>query len=112
MINPCTMREFTLIGLLGWGMLMTPMARAQSTSADPVYPEQAVTDILDNCHQQTAQFLPPDFIEPLCQCVLTRFQAEFSYTDYEHLIDEAEKTGEDPPQFSQIGRKCALEQLI
>ncbi|MDJ1179749.1 hypothetical protein PJF56_12825 [Roseofilum sp. BLCC_M91] len=106
------MRWFALIGWVGLGMLMTPMARAQSTSVDPVYPEQAVTDILDNCQQQTAQFLPPDLIEPLCQCVLTQFQAEFSYGDYEQLIDEAEKTGEDPPQFSQIGRKCALEQLI
>jgi len=97
----------TLIGLGCLAMLATPLARAESTPN--LYPEKAVNEILDNCRQETETFLPPDFVEPLCQCVLTQFQDQFSYGDYQTIIRDAQEKGEDPPQFMEIGQACAAE---
>lgn len=97
----------TLMSLGYLGILVTPLARAQSTPNS--YPEKAVNEILDNCRQKTGQFLPADFVEPLCQCVLTEFQAQFTYADYQRIIREAEAKGEDPPQFTEIGQECAAK---
>lgn len=97
----------TLMSLGYFGMLVTPLAQAQSTP-NP-YPEKAVNEILDNCGKKVESFLPADFVEPLCQCVLTEFQAQFTYGDYQRIIREAEAKGEDPPQFTEIGQECAAK---
>lgn len=101
-----------LATLIGLGCLgITPLSRAQSTPTPTpyVYPEDAVNEILKNCREETETFLPPDLIEPLCECVLTEFQAQFSHSEYQKLIAEAEKKREDPLQFLEIGQQCAVQ---
>lgn len=115
MINSWKKGLATAIALGCFGMLATPLTRAQSTpTATPtptphVYPEEAANDILENCRQESGKFLPPELVEPLCECVVTEIKVEYDYEQYQTITGEAEKQGEDPPEFTEIGEQCAVE---
>ncbi|MDJ1184815.1 hypothetical protein [Roseofilum casamattae] len=97
----------TMLGLLPNSLL----AVAQETTTPHQYPQDAIAEILADCHTETEKILPPDVVEPLCQCVIAEFQAQLSYDEYQQLVEQAETEGDDPEVLAEIGEECAVNAI-
>ena len=96
-----------MFGLLPGSLI----ARAQETTPPHQYPQDAIANILADCRAETEKILPPDVVEPLCQCVIAEFQAQLSYDEYQQLVKQAETEDNDPDVLAEIGEECAVNVL-
>lgn len=80
-------------------------AIAQETppSEPHVYPEDFVADYLEDCRQLAmAEDLTAQEADTLCLCTIERFQAEYSFEEYQQLDQETKE---------EIGYDCFDEIL-
>ncbi|TVQ46108.1 MAG: hypothetical protein EA365_06395 [Gloeocapsa sp. DLM2.Bin57] len=78
---------------------------AQESQPTPhVYPEDFVTDYLADCRELAiAEGLLPEDADILCQCTIDKFQAQYSFEEYEQLSQEAKE---------EVGYDCFDELLF
>ncbi|ELR98361.1 hypothetical protein GLO73106DRAFT_00021910 [Gloeocapsa sp. PCC 73106] len=68
------------------------MAVAIAQATPSVYPEDFVTDYLEECRQLAlAEDLTTEEADVLCACTIESFQAQYSFEEYQQLSQETKE---------------------
>ncbi len=91
---------------------LTSFATIAEAQTPYVYPQEAINNILTECRQDTEQIFPPDQAKLICECVLDKMRAQFSYSQYEKIIAKGRQEGKNPPEFTALGEECFVQLFL
>lgn len=83
------------------GFFMPQSLRAETLTNSEIvaknysYPEAVVSGFMGTCTSEPSQ-LPPEIKRQLCSCLVTEFQKQYSYDEFE-AIGKAVQMGQVPP---------------
>jgi hypothetical protein len=101
-------------GMVGGGSLQVVKAKTVAvsdvSSTRYAYPEEEVSGFVRTCSSEPSQ-LPPEIKRQLCTCLVTEFQNQYSYGEFE-AIGKRVQAGEAPPKaLSETVDRCVEKVL-
>jgi hypothetical protein len=105
---------FLSLGILNLGVFVPQSTKAETTASATMsrypYPEAVVSGFIETCRSEPSQ-LPPEIKRQLCTCLVSEFQNQYSYAEFEAIGKRVQSGQLPPPILGETVDRCVEKVL-
>jgi hypothetical protein len=105
---------FLSLGILNLGVFAPQSTKAETIASSAIpryaYPEAVVSGFIETCGSEPSQ-LPPEIKRQLCTCLVSEFQNQYSYAEFEAIGKQVQSGQIPPPALGETVDRCVVKVL-